>query len=298
MRPPLPFKLLRRTVDTSRSDKKMSKAQRTSTYLVLRLGDEPERAIVWDTIEISIGRLDDQDIEVPDPEVSRKHALLRRDGERFVAEDLGTGLGTLVNGERITTRELEHGDVIEIGKLALRFGQTNQPIRPGPNVRFASELKGGNLPVLDREASGRTMLAFDAVDELLPSAAAAASGVSGARAVSADGSLEALDADDPLGLSFDAMDLGSAPAPRDLDLELDEKPEAWAAAAPTRAPLPPVGSRAVGAGGHREHAGAQPSVELALLIDGPAQEVSALVGALRDTPIQIGSLRLRIRERR
>ena len=107
----------------------MSAAQRTSTYLVIRLGGEPERAVVWDTLDISVGRLDSQDLVVPDPEVSRKHAVFHRDGERFTLEDLGTGLGTLVNGEPISTHELQHGDVIQIGKL-----------EPGAGVKFSQYL--------------------------------------------------------------------------------------------------------------------------------------------------------------
>ncbi|HEY5656318.1 MAG TPA: FHA domain-containing protein [Myxococcota bacterium] len=268
----------------------MSAPPRISTYLVLRSSGQPERAVVWDTLDITVGRLDSQDIVVPDAEVSRKHAVFRRDGERFAVEDLGTGLGTLVNGEPITTRELQHGDVIQIGSLELKFGQTERRIRPADNVCFASVLKGGSLPAAHADVSGRTMLAFDAEDDLLASVPAQPAKDPGRRAVSADGSLEDLDDMDPLGLSCSGTDLGLASAPRDLDREFDEKPDAWAAAAPTQVPLAARPAEAA-------PASAGSSASLTLTIEGPAAELEALLALVRGKPIQIGALTLRLRDR-
>ena len=271
----------------------MSAPQRTSTYLVVRLGGEPERAVVWDTLDISVGRLDGQDLVVPDPEVSRKHALFHRDGERFTLEDLGTGLGTLVNGEPISTHELQHGDVIQIGKLELKFGQTERRIRPGGNVCFSSELKAGSLPAASAEVSGRTMLAFDTEDDLLASTPTGPPEELAPRAVSADGTLEVLDDMDPLGLSCSGTDLGLGAPARNLDREFDEKPDEWAAAAPTRVPMEAVPARPTA----ESSAQAAPGTSLTLTIEGPAAEREALLSLLRGKPIQIGSLILRVRDR-
>ena len=269
----------------------MSAPQRISSYLVVRLGEEPERAVVWDTLDISVGRLESQDLVVPDPEVSRKHAIFRREGERFTLEDLGTGLGTLVNGEPISTCELQHGDVIQIGSLELKFGQTERKIRPGGNVCFSSELKAGSLPAASGDVSGRTMLAFDVEDELFASAPAQPAEEPGPRAVSADGTLEVLDDMDPLGLS--GTDLGPGAPARDLDREFDEKPDEWAAAAPTRLPLQPLPPRPSAEGS----AHTAPGASLTLTVEGPDAEREALLSLLRDKPIRIGSLTLLLRER-
>ena len=118
----------------------MSERKRITSYLVCRLDDEPEQAIVWDTVDIRAGRRKTMDLVVPDPEVSREHAIFRKDGERASVEDLNTGIGTFVNGERITRHELQPGDVVTIGRMQLRFGRTEKTVRPGANVRFASEL--------------------------------------------------------------------------------------------------------------------------------------------------------------
>ncbi len=271
----------------------MSAPQRISTYLVVRLGEEPERALVWDTLDITVGRLESQDLVVSDPEVSRKHAVFRRDGERFTLEDLGTGLGTLVNGEPIHTHELQHGDVVRIGTLELKFGQTERKIRPGGNVCFSSELKAGSLPAASAEVSGRTMLAFDVEDEMFASAPTQPHEEIGPRAVSADGTLEELDDMDPLGLSVSDSDLGYGAPARDLDREFDEKPDEWAAAAPTRVPLEPLPPRPTAEGS----AQTAPGTSLTLTIEGPDAEREALLSVLRGKPIRIGALTLRVRDR-
>jgi predicted component of type VI protein secretion system len=268
---------------------------RTTPYLVIRLEDESERAIVWDTLEITVGRQEGQDILVDDLEVSRKHAIFRREGEGFSVEDLGTGLGTLVNGERVPRHELQHGDLIQIGKLQLRFGQTTERVQAGGNVTFASELKGAGLPSVDASASGRTMLGFDPDDSLLFAPTTVPPVEPGPRAVAADGSLEELDSVDPLGLSIDGSGMGAAPLPRDLDRELGE-PDAWAGAGASAPPLEPQAAAGSSAG-RGPGSGAELTTELRLVISGPAQELAALVSGIRDRPIQVGSLRLQVRDR-
>jgi len=287
----------------------MSDEQRISTYLVIRLGGEPERAVVWDTLDISVGRHASQDISVADPEVSRKHAVFRREDERFCIEDMGTGLGTLVNGERIETRDLAHGDTIQIGMLEIRFGQTPKAIRPEPNVCFASELKQGGLPAATGAAGGRTMLAFDIEDDP-PLPATGPVEEARARGVTADGKLEELDDLDPLGLSIDGADVRAAIQARDLDRELlADMSDSRASAAPTLAPLEPVGVRqengpATSTGTHRPaaestapDAGASRSAaRLSLEVDGPPEEVEAFVAAVREKRVQFGAVSLKIRD--
>jgi predicted component of type VI protein secretion system len=280
----------------------MSTGQRTTSYLVTRLEDEPDRAVVWDTLEITVGRQKGQDILVDDLEVSRQHALFRREGQRFTVEDLGTGLGTLVNGEAVASHELRHGDLIQVGKLELRFGQTTERVQAGGNVTFASHLKGGGLPSLDASASGRTMLGFDPEDSLLFAPPTVPSVEPGPRAVAEDGSLEALESMDPLGLSIDGTQFGTASPARDLDRELGDKPDEWDAAAAATPPLQPPSAAGSSASSALERAAGPASqgeltTELRLVIAGPATELAALVAVLRDRRIQFGSLQLHIRER-
>ena len=55
--------------------------------------------------------------------MSRKHAVLTKDGERWEIEDQGSLNGTFVNRERVETADLASGDEIQIGKYRLTFLQ-------------------------------------------------------------------------------------------------------------------------------------------------------------------------------
>jgi len=82
----------------------------------------PREFLIGEALEL--GREPDNDAMLPDPKVSRHHARIRRDGERYELADLGSSNGTFVNGERIAApARLEDGDVILIGDVELIFSQ-------------------------------------------------------------------------------------------------------------------------------------------------------------------------------
>jgi pSer/pThr/pTyr-binding forkhead associated (FHA) protein len=183
----------------------------TSFYLVYRIGDEPEQVVIWDTVDIRVGRRKSQDIVVPDAEVSREHTVFCREGNRHIVKDLGTGLGTLVNGERISEYELQPGDVIQIGLLEVRFGCTTHQIRPDGNRRFASQLKGGLHAPARPGAAGRTVLGFDPAESFASAAPTTPPPeLNVARAVTPEGTLEEVDDDGPLGLTNQEMFVGDS----------------------------------------------------------------------------------------
>ena len=70
-----------------------------------------------------VGRSPDCDVFLDDVTVSRKHAELVQDGERFTIKDLGSLNGTFVNRRRIETdeTEIQDDDEIQIGKYRLTF---------------------------------------------------------------------------------------------------------------------------------------------------------------------------------
>ena len=69
----------------------------------------------------TIGRSPDCEIFLDDVTVSRKHAVLVRDGDDFRIEDQGSLNGTFVNRRRIESGRLENGDELQIGKYRLSF---------------------------------------------------------------------------------------------------------------------------------------------------------------------------------
>ncbi|MEF3120776.1 DUF3662 and FHA domain-containing protein [Kocuria flava] len=71
---------------------------------------------------IVLGRSAEADITVEDTGVSRRHLEIRRQGEHFVAVDLGSTNGSYVDGERVIGRaELVNGSVITMGRTRITF---------------------------------------------------------------------------------------------------------------------------------------------------------------------------------
>lgn len=77
---------------------------------------------------LRIGRTADNDLSLPEPEVSRRHAILelvaQEDGSASILlHDQGSTNGTYVNGRRVepnSTQRLENGDVIRVGPHAFK----------------------------------------------------------------------------------------------------------------------------------------------------------------------------------
>jgi pSer/pThr/pTyr-binding forkhead associated (FHA) protein len=70
---------------------------------------------------IVIGRLPECTVVLGDPNVSRRHAEVRRQGADVVVVDLGSTNGTRVNGVPVRERPLADGDEIMVGTTTLRF---------------------------------------------------------------------------------------------------------------------------------------------------------------------------------
>ena len=69
----------------------------------------------------TIGRSQENDIVIPDPNVSRKHARLSRADNGYVVEDLGSTNGTLLDGAPIDRERIESGDELTFGGITARF---------------------------------------------------------------------------------------------------------------------------------------------------------------------------------
>ena len=70
---------------------------------------------------VVIGRSRDCDVTLDDPNVSRRHAELRREGGSWVVADLGSTNGVKVNGRRVNDHPLTPGDEIVLGLEHLTF---------------------------------------------------------------------------------------------------------------------------------------------------------------------------------
>jgi serine phosphatase RsbU (regulator of sigma subunit) len=86
--------------------------------------------------EVVLGRGEHADVRLDDTTVSRRHALVRPDGDDWVVEDLGSANGTFVGEQRVDApTRLAPGDPFRLGQLRLSFSlaATTQPpaeVRP------------------------------------------------------------------------------------------------------------------------------------------------------------------------
>jgi pSer/pThr/pTyr-binding forkhead associated (FHA) protein len=68
-----------------------------------------------------LGRSLNADVEIDDPSVSRRHALIvRQDGQTFLLDD-GSRNGTWHNGIRVDRAVLKDGDTIDLGVARLSY---------------------------------------------------------------------------------------------------------------------------------------------------------------------------------
>jgi class 3 adenylate cyclase len=107
--------------------------------LIETTGERKGQVYILEEAPLVIGRSAEADIVVPNALMSRKHARVSWDGQRYVVEDLGTRNGTLVNREQITgPRPLTDGDEIALPGLTIVFRSSDETMmigaKPAPRV--------------------------------------------------------------------------------------------------------------------------------------------------------------------
>jgi ABC-type multidrug transport system ATPase subunit/pSer/pThr/pTyr-binding forkhead associated (FHA) protein len=143
----------------------------------------------------AIGRTPDNDIVVPHPQVSSKHALLVRAGNQIFIEDRGSANGTYVRGQRIVPGQrvpVQGGEKIYVGPMPLLIQITDEAVGAGEVViddvgqwagRPLYEIEAWDLclEVPDRDDSSRMKVLLDHVSfKALPGDMIALMGPSGA----------------------------------------------------------------------------------------------------------------------
>jgi pSer/pThr/pTyr-binding forkhead associated (FHA) protein len=92
-----------------------------SASLAVRAPGQPERVYRLEQPETLIGRGPAAHLCVADDSMSREHAVVTLEGDDFLVEDLQSTNGTRVNGKRIRSARLAHGDELQLGQTRLRF---------------------------------------------------------------------------------------------------------------------------------------------------------------------------------
>lgn len=100
-------------------------------FVVTSEGPLRGRILVIDGDEQILGRRESSDLLLPDPHVSRAHAVIRHQRGTVWLEDLGSTGGTFVNGNPVTgSQALRHGDIVRFGTVETRFEDRGSLMEP------------------------------------------------------------------------------------------------------------------------------------------------------------------------
>lgn len=90
------------------------------TKLIIKQGGQ-SREVPLTKDNFCIGRTPENDLEVKDSLISRRHSSIVKRGDRYIVYDLGSSNGTYVNQDRVEMRVLENGDVIRLGDTEITY---------------------------------------------------------------------------------------------------------------------------------------------------------------------------------
>lgn len=99
------------------------KTDRDSAWLVFHKGEQVVRKNVLRTTTL-IGAHASSNLQLLSSTVSDVHCILTLDGRGFRLWDMRSQTGTFVNGQRIRSTRLQHGDEVRIGTFTFRFETT------------------------------------------------------------------------------------------------------------------------------------------------------------------------------
>lgn len=102
--------------------------------LTLKVGTQVVKEIVLEKDSYTVGRMPDNDIELRDTLVSRRHTEFIKRGNRYTLYDLGSSNGTYVNNKKVDVRVLEVGDEVLIGETVLIFTDDLPPPEAAPTA--------------------------------------------------------------------------------------------------------------------------------------------------------------------
>lgn len=93
------------------------------TSVTIRVLEGMEQGRVYSRLKlpVSVGREEENTIQLNDDHISRFHAKIQDHSGRVILTDLGSTNGTKVNGHWIQVRILQSGDVVAIGRCVLLF---------------------------------------------------------------------------------------------------------------------------------------------------------------------------------
>lgn len=95
-------------------------ANRVTRVLVGTVDDQVLRFPLFKD-RMTIGRTEDNDIQLKAAYISRRHAVIQIDGDTTRITDWGSKNGVFVNSDKVSEHFLHHGDIVAIGDARFRY---------------------------------------------------------------------------------------------------------------------------------------------------------------------------------
>ncbi len=117
-------------------------------------GPDKGRSFDLEGDTIYIGRSPDNDIQINDKSVSRKHLKIVRRGDKYLLKDLESKNGTFIKGKRISPDdeiEVKEGVSVAIGNILISLGEVypTEELAIPDSVDFSGELNQEDLAALE-----------------------------------------------------------------------------------------------------------------------------------------------------
>ena len=103
--------------------------QSADARMTIMDGKDEGKSIEITREETFAGRSLDNDFVISDISVSRKHFKIKREGDHYLAQDMGSGNGIRVNGAKTASATLYHNDVIVAGARQIKFEILNEEMK-------------------------------------------------------------------------------------------------------------------------------------------------------------------------
>jgi serine phosphatase RsbU (regulator of sigma subunit)/pSer/pThr/pTyr-binding forkhead associated (FHA) protein len=125
------------------------------------------RSVPIETGPFAIGRGSDNQLQLPDTRVSRKHAELVQDANGWRIRDCGSRFGTFVNDNKVDECPLKPGDRIRLGQTELRL-ESGDPATSSSSAAF--DFRQVNALLAGLRALGSTQVLDEVLAIVLDSA--------------------------------------------------------------------------------------------------------------------------------
>jgi hypothetical protein len=102
----------------------------------------------------TIGRLEDNTLQVAEPSVSSHHCEVLLRGNEVIVRDLNSTNGTYISGEKITEKVLKSGQILRLGQVEMRL-EADTPGAPGKMHFDRTTVISGGVKLTELEQTAR-----------------------------------------------------------------------------------------------------------------------------------------------